>query len=57
MDISLSHDYFKKEFKTTTLIKKGPCSLTENPSVESYRKSTETKRADGDNQKKWYNSL
>jgi hypothetical protein len=36
------------EFQSTTLIKKGPCSLSENPSVESYRKSTEKTRADGD---------
>lgn len=36
------------EFQSTTLIKKGPCSLSENPSVESHRKSTEKTRADGD---------
>ena len=42
----------KKKFQFTTLIKKGPCSLSEHPSVESYRKSTEKTRADGDYQKK-----
>jgi hypothetical protein len=36
------------EFQPTTLIKKGPCSLSEHPSVESHRKSTEKTRADGD---------
>jgi len=36
------------EVQPTTLIKKCPCSLSENPSVEFYRKSIEKKRADGD---------
>jgi|GEM_PF-3718618 hypothetical protein len=36
------------EVQSTTLIKKALCSLSENPSVEFYRKSTEKKRADGD---------
>lgn len=49
--------YLPIKFQSTTLINKGPCSLTEHPSVESYRKSTEKTRADGDYQKKWDNCL